>query len=89
MPRVIPFLRRQIAGMARPPRAVKARGNGERCSNQYFSVALARLPGSRLALLPGTQLFFVGDALFLVHIEDAIGAAAVAALVIARPDRGF
>ena len=39
--------------------------------------------------MPGTQLFFVGDPLFLVHIEDAIGAAAVAALVIARPDRGF
>ena len=39
--------------------------------------------------MPGAQLFFVGDPLFLVHIEDAIGAAAVAALVIARPDRGF
>ena len=39
--------------------------------------------------MPGAQLFFVGEPLFLVHIEDAIGAAAVAALVIARPDRGF
>ena len=39
--------------------------------------------------MPGAQLFFVGDPLFLVHIEDAIGAAAVAAFVIARPDRGF
>ena len=54
---------------------------------RFFGRGQGRCGGGKLALLPGAQFLCVGGQLFLIHIENAPGTAAVAALVIAWPDR--